>query len=368
MSISKSMFAHAVLILALLTAAAHANERRFTIKSPGGATPVNNWAFGISIRNNPTGGGSVTTAFPAGTSDAAAAQMVADDITAQTGIVATASGNTLIISQHNQEEGFFFDPLAAGTKYGTAFGGLSGPGGTIGPWGVSRAFRVWAPAPPPPPPAVPSLPPLPSHWFQLQLPPDPFGLPDVLNEIQINLLDVHDAPLFSQTIQLPDNADQQQLDFALAEAFQNFPPELDGWMVMPEPAGFFFGHTANEWMTGGGIEVLLQPGSEQSQMQLILEEEHLRYHETYADFNVDGVVDPQDTAIWNSHYGSLGGFEHGDATFDNHINGTDFLEVQRQFGPIEQRQPAATARIPEPSTVTLMLASVLCFLWRTKEG
>lgn len=365
MSISKTYLALAVLMLFAITTASVANERRFTIKSPGGSTPVDNWAFGISIRNNPTGGGSVTTAFPAGTTDAAAAQMVADDITAQTGIVATASGNTLIISQHDQPEGFFFDPLAAGSKYGTSFGGLSGPGGTIGPWGVSRAFRVWAPAPPPPLPQVPTLPPLPQRWFQLQLPPDPLGLPGIVNELQINLLDVHDELLFSQNIPLPDDANQQQLDFALMEAFQGLPPQLDGWMPLPQPDGFFFGHTANEWMTGGGIEVLLHPGSPESQMQLILEEE-LRYHETYADFNTDGVVDAYDLEVWGDFYGGLGGFEHGDATFDNDINGQDYLEIQRQFGSVDPSGPPVAVAVPEPNTLLLALAGSLAMLWRTR--
>lgn len=356
----------AFVTLTMLTTISLANEQRFTIKSPGGVTPVDNWAFGLSIRNNPTGGGSVTTAVPAGTTDAGVATAAAADITAQTGIKATASGNTLIISQHDQDAGFFFDPLAAGTKFGTSFGGLSGPGGTTGPWGVSRAFRVWAPAPPPPLPPIPSLPPLPQRFFQLQLPPDPLGLPGIFNDLQINLLDVHDELLFSQTIPIEDNADQQQLDDLLRGAFQRFPEQLDGWMVLPDPNGFFLGHTANEWMTGGGIEVLLQPGSPESQMQLILEGEEMRYHETYADFNVDGVVNDIDTAIWQQHYGQQGAFENGDATFDNDIAGMDFLEVQRQFGPVNQFDVAGATAVPEPNTLLLAAAGSLAMLWRRR--
>lgn len=39
----------AIVTLSLLTTLAFANEQRFTNKSPGGATPVDNWAFGLSL-------------------------------------------------------------------------------------------------------------------------------------------------------------------------------------------------------------------------------------------------------------------------------------------------------------------------------
>lgn len=354
----------AALTYFLLTSVAIANEQRFTIKSPGGTTPVDNWAFGLSIRNNPTGGGSVTTAVPAGSSDADVASAAAADITAQTGIKATASGSTLIISQHDQDPGFFFNPLAPGTKFGTSFGGLSGAGGTIGPWGVSRAFRVWAPAPPP----IPILPPQfvqPQRLFELLLPPDPLGLPGIFNDIQINLLDDHDELLFSQNILIEDNANQQQLNFALQEAFGQFPDGLGGWMVLPQQEGFFFGNSLNEWMTGGGIEVLMQPGSEQSQMQLILDGEELPTpFETYADFNLDGVVDGTDMAIWGEFYGTAASFGDGDATFDNFVNGSDYLEIQRQFGPVQLPDLAVAQSVPEPNTIVLALGGILAMLYR----
>ncbi len=233
----------AIVTLSLLTTLAIANEQRITIKSPGGATPVDNWAFGLSIRGNPTGGGSTTTAVPAGTSDAGVAAAAAAAITAEMGIKATASGRTLIISQHDQDPGFFFNPLAPGTKMGTAFGGLSGPGGTVGPWGVSRAFRVWAPAPPPPLPA-PSL--QPQRLFAIQLPIEPLGLPGIFNELQISLFDDHEQLLFQQNLLVEDSATQEQLDFAMLEAFEQFPDGLGGWMMLPQPEGFFFGNVESK--------------------------------------------------------------------------------------------------------------------------
>ncbi len=355
----------AIVTLSLLTTLAFANEQRITIKSPGGATPVDNWAFGLSIRGNPTGGGSTTTAVPAGTSDAGVASAAAAAITAEMGIKATASGRTIIISQHDQDPGFFFNPLAPGTKMGTAFGGLSGPGGTVGPWGVSRAFRVWAPAPPPVPAPVPQ----PQRWYSVQLPLEPLGLPGIFNELQISLFDDHEQLLFQQNLLVEDSATQEDLDFAMLEAFDQFPDGLGGWTMLLEPEGFFFGNSLNEWMTGGGIEVLLQPGSEQSQMQLILEGEELQSpYETYADFNVDGVVDGLDLSIWEEYYGQAASFGDGDATFDNHVNGADFLAVQQQFGPVSQFGELAAQAVPEPNTLLLALAGSFAMLLRRNKG
>lgn len=345
--------------LAMLTTTAFANEQRITIQVPGNSTPAPNWAFGLSIRNNPSGG-STTTAVPAGTSSAGVAAAVAADVTNQMGINATTNGNTIIISQHNQEPGFVFNPLAPGTKVGTSFGGLSGPGGTNGPWGVSRAFRVWAPAPPPPPPT------LIQRIFQILLPPNPLGVPGLFHNLEINLLDDHDELLFSQTLPIEDTAGQQQLDHMLQQAFQEFPTGLGGWMVLPEPDGFFFGNSLNQWMTGGGIEVLLHPGSEESQMQLILEGEELLYeYDSYADFNVDGIVGEEDMAIWRGNYGLTGvAFGDGDANFDSIVGGADFLEVQRHYGEDLTGGRLAGQTVPEPNSLLLALAGTLAMVWR----
>lgn len=123
-------------------------------------------------------------------------------------------------------------------------------------------------------------------------------------------------------------------------------------------------------MTGGAIEVLLQPGSEQSQMQLNLEGEELLYpYESYADFNVDGVVDGQDAAIWENFYGLAGaGFGEGDANFDGSINGADYLEIQRQLGRVPQLDLVAAHVVPEPNTLLLALGAALAMLWRRGTG
>lgn len=334
-------------------AAANANERRITIQTPTGGTPAPNWAFGLSIRNNPTGGGSTIVSYPAGASSNDVANGVADALKNEMGINATTNGNTLIISQHNQEPGFDFDPLAPGTKVGTSFGGLSGSGPTLGPWGVRRAFRVWAPAPPP----VPAQPVQVQRKFTLAVAGEGGGMPGVINGLEVNLLDVHDDVLFSRLVEVPDVASQEELNFALMQAFADYPMGLGGWLIQPDPADFYFGNNQNEWMTGGGIEVLLHPGHEESRMHLELSGEEMLFPwETYADFNVDGIVDGQDAAIVQANFGAVGAaFADGDANFDAWVNGFDLLEVQRQHGRELAGAAAAARAVPEPSGVGIML-------------
>ena len=329
-----------------------ANERRITINAPGGQTPANNWAFGLSIRNNPTAGGSTTVAVPAGTSSSQIASAVAAAVTNEMGINATTNGNTVIISQHNQDPGFDFDPLAPGTKMGTSFGGLSGPGGTNGFWGVSRAFRVWAPNPPPPPAPIP----LAQHAYSIVVPGEVPGMPGVVNGLEVNLLDGHDEVLFSQLLPIPDTATQQELDFALFEAFQEFPAGMGGWILQPSPDGFVFGHLANEPMTGGGIEVNLHPGSELSELQLELVGEALFYQPTSpADFNFDGVVNSEDERIWEANYGASGvGVAEGDANLDSNVTGPDLLHVQREMGT----EAGFGNAVPEPTGMVPMLTAL----------
>jgi len=351
--------------LFLLTAPVIANEVRITIKAPGGTIPPGTWAFGLGIRGNPTAGGSTITSVPSGTTSAGVATIAATDITNQMGINTTTNGNTLIISKHDQQPGFNFDPLAPGTKIGTAFGGVGGLIGPLGPWGVTRAFRVWAPAPPPLPPIVIQ----PQRLFSIQLPNEPpLGIPGLFNGLEINLLDDHDQLLHQQFIEIEDSATQSELDLALMQAFDQFPDGLGGWMMLPQPEGFFFGNSLNQPMTGGAFEVLLHPGSENSQMQLMLESEELSFpRDSYADFNVDNVVDSLDLAIWENHYGQPDvGFADGDANFDNLVDGADFLELQRQFGPVSQFGRLTDQAVPEPNTLLLALVGTFAILWRTR--
>ena len=90
------------------------------------------------------------------------------------------------------------------------------------------------------------------------------------------------------------------------------------------------------------------------------------------DFGLD--VDGDDLAIWRQGYGTVGAtalHENGDATYDDHVNGTDFLAWQRQLGSnpstfVGATSPilAASTAIPEPSTITLLVTAYLLVGWR----
>ncbi|MEM8944817.1 MAG: hypothetical protein AAGD11_06500 [Planctomycetota bacterium] len=68
-----------------------------------------------------------------------------------------------------------------------------------------------------------------------------------------------------------------------------------------------------------------------------------------ADFDMDGDVDGFDLDQWEGDYGSPGSDANGDGT----SNGTDFLAWQRQNGSGVAPLAAASAAVPEPSTLLL---------------
>ena len=96
-------------------------------------------------------------------------------------------------------------------------------------------------------------------------------------------------------------------------------------------------------------------------MQLILEGEELLYeYESYADFNVDGIVGEEDVAIWKGNYGLTGiAFGDGDANFDTVVSGLDFLAVQRHYGEDLTGGPAAVQAVPEPTTLLLGMSGII---------
>ena len=66
-----------------------------------------------------------------------------------------------------------------------------------------------------------------------------------------------------------------------------------------------------------------------------------------ADFNVDGFVDGDDLAVWQTNLGMVGGATTalGDANGDANVDGGDFLVWQREY----TGSPAPAAAVPEPS-------------------
>lgn len=85
-------------------------------------------------------------------------------------------------------------------------------------------------------------------------------------------------------------------------------------------------------------------------------------HGTPADFDVDGDVDGDDVAVWESGFGLRSGADcdDGDADVDGDVDGNDYLAVQREL-----TAPPALAALqatPEPTAGALLLTGLLATL------
>ncbi len=82
-----------------------------------------------------------------------------------------------------------------------------------------------------------------------------------------------------------------------------------------------------------------------------------------ADFDHDNVVDDDDLAIWKTGFGIFSNVTQamGDANRNGQIDGADFLIWQREA--TIAAAPPSTA-IPEPSTITILVAGLALFLVR----
>jgi hypothetical protein len=91
----------------------------------------------------------------------------------------------------------------------------------------------------------------------------------------------------------------------------------------------------------------------------------------YADFNLDGVVDAADYAIWraNAATSTDATFEQGDANGDGVVDAADYVILRRTLGPATSlsvfAEPSGlgTGTVPEPTTMALAIAGALCFGW-----
>jgi hypothetical protein len=86
----------------------------------------------------------------------------------------------------------------------------------------------------------------------------------------------------------------------------------------------------------------------------------------YADFNLDGVIDSADYAVWRANAGtpSDASFDEGDANGDGVIDGADYVVWRHTLGPatslgVFAGSGLATSTLPEPTTVGLAVVGGL---------
>jgi probable HAF family extracellular repeat protein len=80
---------------------------------------------------------------------------------------------------------------------------------------------------------------------------------------------------------------------------------------------------------------------------------------TPGDFNGDGATDAADLAVWTKGFGeSAAMVAQGDADLDGDVDGADLLTWQRRLG----ENPAVASAVPEPSTILLSTAAIVCAL------
>lgn len=86
----------------------------------------------------------------------------------------------------------------------------------------------------------------------------------------------------------------------------------------------------------------------------------------YGDANLDGSVNSLDLGIWQTNYGSFGGWSKGDFDGSGEVDGRDFLIWQRYVG--FTAVPLANAHaVPEPSTERILMFLVVVSLAKARR-
>ena len=75
------------------------------------------------------------------------------------------------------------------------------------------------------------------------------------------------------------------------------------------------------------------------------------------DFNLDGVVDGQDKAIWLAHAFTGTGWQQGDANYDGLVDGLDRDLWLLHVGLPPLTGASGVSSVPEPGTLALLLAA-----------
>jgi hypothetical protein len=86
----------------------------------------------------------------------------------------------------------------------------------------------------------------------------------------------------------------------------------------------------------------------------------------YADFNLDGVIDGADFAVWRANMGMEidASFEHGDANGDGIVDAADYVIWRHTVGPatslgVFADSAISESAVPEPTTIGLALAGAI---------
>ena len=90
------------------------------------------------------------------------------------------------------------------------------------------------------------------------------------------------------------------------------------------------------------------------------------------DFNLDGVVDSQDRAIWFANAFTGTTWQQGDANYDGAVDGLDRDLMVANLGsqlPSGVMSGAGVTPVPEPGTLALLaagLVGLLAYAWRRR--
>ena len=80
------------------------------------------------------------------------------------------------------------------------------------------------------------------------------------------------------------------------------------------------------------------------------------------DFNLDGVVDNLDKAIWPAHAFTGTTWQQGDANYDGVVNGLDLDLWRSHVGLPSLSSVSGVTIVPEPGTLALFTAAFLGLL------